>query len=316
MAAEVIVHNKGLAVIVGTIVGDEDASMMCRIRREASHVIDKESDLNHNMKSLSNKLWKLKVPKPVIDYLKKCFGCAIKKNRGNPDAVKNAISNIVNHAFDKHEMCSEWCRFKEDPKNYKHAGLPHGKGLCGEELYNELTQIFNTYANNAKKIACSSTQPNESFNTIVSSKAPKSRCYGRSESLVYRVDSAVSQKNLGTEYIVAVNKELEISPGKHTKEFRQKKDLVRKQITEWAKTVEFKRRRLFRAKLKSQKRVNSESREGITYSSGCSLADDIFVHEQAFVVPAEDMATIIFDLETTGFGPKAEVIQIAAKYRN
>lgn len=320
MAAQLVVHNKDLEdenVIIGTVVGDEDASTMCRIRRESAHVIAKESDMNHNTKSVSNKLWKLRLPKQTIDYLKKCFGCAIKKNGGDPEAVRKDLSNVVDHAFDKHEMCGEWCRFKEDPENYKHRGLPDGKGLHGTQLHSDLTQIFGTYANNAEKIAaCSSTQLNESFNAIVASKAPKGRCYGRSESLVYRLDAAVSQKNTGTGYVVNVAKKLNVSPGKHTKQFREKKDVRREERAKKMRTAEFKRRRLFRKKNRNQSRNNAERREGITYSSGCALTEEIVSYKEASIIPAEDMVAIVFDLETTGFGARAEVVQIAAKYQN
>lgn len=47
-----------------------------------------------------------------------------------------------------------------------------------------------------------STQANESFNTTVSSKAPKTQFYNGPASLDRRIASAVAQKNDGQSYLL------------------------------------------------------------------------------------------------------------------
>ena len=62
----------------------------------------------------------------------------------------------------------------------------------------------------------------EKLNNIVSSKAPKARHYGGSESNDFRVASAVLQKNEGRSYVSNVLKEAGLSPGVHSQERAEK----------------------------------------------------------------------------------------------
>ncbi|XP_034934688.1 uncharacterized protein [Chelonus insularis] len=288
MAASLIAHNEHLQnenCIIAFIVGDDDASTMCRIRQEIDYDLQKESDLNHTIKSLSNKLWKVGIKndqKKVIDYLKNAFSYAVKTNKGNPTAVEAAIMNVVDHAFGKHSKCGAWCRFSKNPESHHHNGLPNGQALKGEDLY--------------------------------SSKAPKSRCYSRSDSLSYRVSCASLQKNIGTSYITEVYQKLQVSPGKHTLDFRSKKDDIRLKQSANAKTTEFKLQRKNRKTRRSQSKQKMEKSEGITYSSACGLSDpDIHQIMSAEENLPEDTIPVTFDLETSGFGASAEIVQISAR---
>ena len=57
---------------------------------------------------------------------------------------------------------------------------------------------MSNFVKNANKLApLGSSQANESLNNTTSSKAPKIRHYGASESNDFRVACAVSQKNIG-----------------------------------------------------------------------------------------------------------------------
>ena len=66
----------------------------------------------------------------------------------------------------------------------------------------ELTNVIDMYIKNAEKLApLGSSQGNEALNNTIGSKAPKIRNYGASESNDFRVACAVSQKNLGHNYV-------------------------------------------------------------------------------------------------------------------
>lgn len=175
-------------------------------------VISNNADLKSNTNlqfNLGTRLYKLqqqekKLTSQVIKYLQKCFAYALSQNKGNPEGVRNAILNIVQHAYGEHGECGDWCQFRKDP-TAKYKSLPRGLALEGDSLRLVLNNVFAIYARNAEKLApFGSTLANESFNNSVASKAPKARHYSGSESLDFRVKAAACQKNIGHSYVSEV----------------------------------------------------------------------------------------------------------------
>uniref|UniRef100_K1P7U1 Uncharacterized protein n=1 Tax=Magallana gigas TaxID=29159 RepID=K1P7U1_MAGGI len=71
----------------------------------------------------------------------------------------------------------KWCKYLQDPENYKPKHLPYGKYLTGEDFRNDLQHVFSELAKDATKLSnLGSTQANENFNRIVACKNPK-MCY-------------------------------------------------------------------------------------------------------------------------------------------
>ncbi|XP_077277706.1 uncharacterized protein LOC143905914 [Temnothorax americanus] len=322
IAVEITAKNKDFEehnVKLGTLIGDDDSSTIAAVRRECSHPVAKWSDLNHATKKLSKALWAQKVPRDVIEYLKYCFGCALKKNKGNVEATENAIKNIIPHAFDEHAKCGEWCRYAEDLENYTHNGLPGGKGLTGQTMRQTLAAIFDVFWKNDKLAPCGSSQSNEAFNSSVSAKSCKAHHYAGSESFDFRIAATVCEKNIGTKYIVNLNKKLGLSPGKVTEEFRKTKNYQRAKRRKRASKPETKRRRLFMQKQRSNKKNKAERKEGITYSTECRLDGITELIDSLVVSPTapQDSPLVYFDLETTGLSVKySEICQIAARYED
>ena len=92
--------------------------------------------------------------------------------------------------------------------------------LFGDKLEKALTTIFEEYSTDVviKKLApASNSQRNEALNSVVSSKAPKSRYYGGSESNNFRVACGVGQTNEGSKYMYVpqVIKEIGLKAGEH-----------------------------------------------------------------------------------------------------
>ena len=113
-------------------------------------------------------------------------------------------------------MCNmSWCGHKQSPSTYKHSDLPHGRDLQGEPLQKALsTELLSEYATDIvvnKLSPCS--QQNESLNSTIASKNPKTRFYGGSERNDFRVACGVAQKNLGYNYVSRVLEALNIEPG-------------------------------------------------------------------------------------------------------
>lgn len=323
IAVEMIAKNKQLQeanVLVKVVIGDDDCSTISSVRREREHTVEKWSDLNHATKKLSRALWAQKINPTVIEYSKYCFTCALKKNKGNAQAVEKDMKCIIPHAFDKHENCGEWCRYTANPVDFKHHRLSGGKGLQGEPLRTTLTTIFEPFINNVEKLApCGSSQVNESFNALVASKNPKALHYGGSGSFDHRVDAAVLHKNEGTNYIVDLNQKCGASPGKLTAKYRQRKDEQRARRAKACQVPAFKSRRKELKKLRTGKKKSSQRKEGTTYATDSALERiSEFVHKplsQATSIP-DDLRFVYFDLETTGISTRfAEICQIGAKYQ-
>ena len=88
--------------------------------------------------------------------------------------------------------------------------FPSGKPLTDPCLKEELSKIFAEYTKSEilERLACfSSTQTNDSFNQLVSTKSPKARHYSGSASLFFRVAVSVNQKNEGYGYLENVSNE-------------------------------------------------------------------------------------------------------------
>lgn len=276
MAIELINRNPILQeqnAKISVLIGDDDCSTISAVRRESATEIKKWSDLNHAKKGLTSALYALRLPLKLIQYFGKCFSFALTQNRNDAQKVKKALLNIVPHAYGEHGECEEWCQHRNTEGNKPYRSLPHGEPLSDPDQRVSLTQIFSRFANNADKLApCASSQGNESFNNIVAGKHPKNRHYAASESLDWRVATAVCQKNLGSQYILKVNEKALLSPGYETKKFRTAKDLINKRKLKQLKTIEIKRRRLFAKQRRCSKVAATENREGITYQSNCGFS--------------------------------------------
>ena len=202
-------HDKG--EIVEAIVGDEDTTTISRLRATVDKQITKLSDKNHVKKLLGNSLYSIKkdhksLTIKVIQYLQKCFAQTLSKGKGDSETIAKNVTAMGYHPFGDHSHCSEdWCTFLKNPQA-KFKYLPHGRPLTDVRLQSALQDIFTSYAASSDKLASlGSTQANESFNKIVSSKAPKSNHYSSSRSLMHRVAASVAQKNEGQKYILDVS---------------------------------------------------------------------------------------------------------------
>jgi len=82
--------------------------------------------------------------------------------------------------------------------------LPYGKDLFGDSLNKALTDILDEYSTDivVNKLApCANSQRNESLNSTIGSKNPKTRFYGGCRSKNFCVACEVAQTNIGYDYI-------------------------------------------------------------------------------------------------------------------
>ena len=112
----------------------------------------------------------------AIGYVQKCFTYCIKQNERNPSSLLEGLSTIVLHAFGEHEKCKEWCRYNEDPINYRHNDLPGERDLKEADLRTSIEDALNPFLTEeaARKLApVGSSQRKECVNGVVGSKTPK-----------------------------------------------------------------------------------------------------------------------------------------------
>lgn len=262
------INESGEGVKVSVIVGDEDSSAIAHVRNEVDSSIRKWSDVNHAKKSLGNKLYELKkthkeLSDTVIKAVQKNFAYALNQKKGNAEELKKALKAIPAHMFGDRCGCGSWCGYHKSPDTYTHKNLPRGKDLTSSELRTDLQSVFDTYGRNSNKLAQhGSSQVNESFNQMVSSKAPKVLHLSSSESLSQRVAAAVCQKNVGASYVPSVCKSADLSPGVHTERHARRVEAQRKKSAARKKTLEFKRRRLDLKDARKARTRSTELREG------------------------------------------------------
>ncbi|VDI58508.1 peroxin-5 [Mytilus galloprovincialis] len=297
MEADMVVQMVADARIKGTnimtIVGDEDATTIARLRNKVDKSIIKLSDSNHVKKTLGKSLFALRnkhsrLTTKIIYYFMKCFNFLVAQARGRPEEISKNLPALSKHPFGDHTSCDpSWCQSFED-SSMKFRSLPYGKPLKDKQLQASLSTLFSNYITQSEKLAkLESTQGNESFNNTVASKAPKNRHYGSSGSLGYRVAASVIQKNKGHKYLVDANRTAGLSPGVHTSKVSTLRDLQYKKRKAIAITKKAKLRRL---ELKTERTSRIEAS------------------------PKHDSVTeIFFDIEATGLSRSSHITQLAAK---
>ena len=331
VAVQLIKDSANEKCRISTIIGDDDATTVSKIAKCVDYPVKKLSDFNHSKKSIANDLYTLqkrfKILQPkIINYLTDCFSYAISQNLKDPKGTEKALLNITPHVFGNHNDCGVWCKKKTNP-NLRYNSLPYGKPLEGLVLKEAIGNIFSKHAKNSSRLCFkSSSNANESFNRSVAAKAPKSHHFSKSESLSYRIASAVCQKNIGEGYLNLVNNDLSLSPGKVIEKGAVSRNNAFLQKKERQKTKTGKKRRRELRSLRSSTIAQREIREGLTYQSSVSLhtINDIDLISIPAPSPLPELQPLslssfsssslcVFDLETTSLSATCDIVQIAAQ---
>ncbi|XP_062599938.1 uncharacterized protein LOC134261526 [Saccostrea cucullata] len=319
MAVSMLHKMKDCGHPVQVIHADNDSTTLSTLKLDFPE-LQKKDDKNHIKKGISKKLyalaakWKeLKSQSSVIPYLVRCFMYTLSRARTSDD-VREGLSQIVPHVFGDHAMCSDWCTFKKDP-DFRFKHLPNGQQLKADGLRQALEEMVETYKKRADQLVnMGSTQSNENFNFVVSSKAPKNRCYGRSRSLTHRVSAAVLQKNEGHTWINKVCQTASLSPGHYSNILGKRLDRKRLWQNTRQKLIKTKKRRLELKKKKSSAASLSTVREGTIYSENIELSSS---EVNTCIIPSSPKLKgtenfIHFDLETTGLERTSDIVQLSA----
>ncbi|CAC5421925.1 unnamed protein product [Mytilus coruscus] len=255
---------------VSTLIMDDDATTMSKIRQNIDHDITKWSDIKHVQNSLGKKLYvlptsyKKSTRNDDIAHLMKCFTYAVHSNKNNKQQTQKDLSAIVPHVFNEHENCNvRWCRYLTNPENYTPTIQ-----LSNLDLKSKLSKIFQDYVENIDKLVpCASTKENESFNNMLTAKAPKNKHYSTSSSFEARVNCTVAQKNESFNYVSIINVECGLSPGKVTEKSSNQLIRKRKLHSSYCNSKEFKKKKLDKKRLARNENNVLEIGEGDTYKT-------------------------------------------------
>ena len=172
--------------------------------------------------------------------------------------------------FGDHSSCGG-----KDPENYKHKFTKGGKDLSSPALQSDLTAICEKYAVISHRLCPrGSSQRNESLNNTIVSKAPKIRHYGGRASNDYCVTAAVSQKNIGYNYVPWVLQELNVSPGKFSTMHANRVNKIMDRNRQQSRLPSQKRQRLIRHSLRTSQQMELETREGTSYETGIAYTEE------------------------------------------
>ncbi|CAG2233936.1 unnamed protein product [Mytilus edulis] len=312
---------------VSTLIMDDDATTMSKIRQNIDHDITKWSDIKHVQNSLGKKLYVLptsyrkSIRNDDIAHLMKCFTYAVHSNKNNKQQMQNDLSAIVPHVFNEHDHCNvRWCRYLKNPENYTPTIQ-----LSNLDLKSKLSKIFQDYIENIDKLVpCASTKENESFNNMLTAKAPKNKHYSASTSLEARVNCTVAQKNESFNYVSIVNVECGLSPGKVTENSSNQLIKKRKMHSSYCNSKEFKKKKLDKKRLARNENNVLEIREGDTYKTEIDMlcqnmqetdviSNPLIVEELTHVQNIQpSIPCVYFDLETTSLSLNCDIVQISA----
>ena len=156
------------------------------------------------------------------------------------------------------------------------------------------------------------------------SKAPQNKHYSSSESLCFRVGSAVCMKNLGQMYLPEVYQRAGLMQTAATTRFemcKSEKALKRKRMTSTRKC------KLQRNEL-CEKRTSTNNAlqiRGVTYQGSIALqaadqdSEEIsepICYPAAEKVPTDNYCCVSFDVETMSLGADNEIVQLSAVTEN
>jgi len=267
-----------LGVSFEQLVCDGDSSVGAGIRDATDGACVRVADVTHALKHLSNHLYSAKskqLTPQVIDYLKRMAAFAIKTNKENPPAIAEALTSIPYHAFGMHSHCSPtWCEQQRSgvvKKWSKHLDAPIDTAGSSNFDYNfdAVKKAFDKLSEKASELAPNgSTQPNESLNSIITSKAPKRIDFASSSAVAYRCAAGVLQKNSSVAYTVALRESNKMSPGKWTLDYKTRLANERARTAKTRKSTKYKRRRRELNFAKKNKKSRNEAKEGPTYLKG------------------------------------------------
>jgi hypothetical protein len=252
------------------------------------------ADPNHRRKGLTGELIKLELGKKEFKgsltrmdctRIGKNFGYMARTLQRKPESEFVATAQaVLEHHFDNHEYCGDWCRRKSETeeqrkssnKFYRNKTTKESSHLYG--LLAEKVQRFTTLDRLIEMAHGLDTNMNEAFNQICTWFAPKNKVFAGSGSLNNRISFAVGINSVGLEvFYKRLCKKLGIEVTESIDHFLRIKEAKRaNRLAEIrTRTAKIKKNKRKYDKLKADTRLAKlkNHKEQGTYRKGMNLDD-------------------------------------------
>ena len=254
------------------------------------------ADPNHRVKVFGKHIYDLaksskkisEVDKPLAQRMKEYWGKMLSQIRNlNPVEDERKIEKMASapleHVFDNHENCGDWCYKKKAMTKGDIYVPPPNRPFYSKEvnskMYNQIREVvqnFNGMDTLKESIHSYDTQKNEALNQCISRVAPKFKHFGATLTLHTRIHLVIAMTNEGyanfytnlLPQLVNLNKHnnLIVQRGIHQIEKLRRKNLTRKSSTDFKRS----RKHKTQAKISEQvyeERISERNNYG-TYESG------------------------------------------------
>lgn len=196
---------------------------------------------------------------------------------------------VLEHHFDNHEFCGNWCRRKTETPEQQEAGKRYYRSKTTDsKLYEKLSEVISRFItlDRLKDVGHGmDTQVNESFNNTASWFAPKNKVFCGSRSLWNRLGLAVGINSIGyVAYFTRLFHMLGVEMDESTRYYLVTKDRTRTSRLLSLQTKAVKKRRTEKKykQLKGDEmiaRKNKAKRDGV-YKRGMNM-DTMEVEEDS-----------------------------------
>lgn len=246
-----------------------------------------ENQDTHKKKPAKEYEWNLTMTKMDVRRISKNFAFMARtlSNKKTDEAILQAGKAVLEHHFDEHCFCGDFCRRKrqieegqtvDDDANRKIYRDKTKDKLLYERLQSIVARFITLDA--LKELAhTSDTCANESFNNTMAWLAPKNKVYCGSNSLKNRMSLAIGLKTLGTkDYFELLYKKLGIKVTNDILHYLTVKSKNRDSRVAKTKTTAYKRKRkadeYARLKRDTEDAIKDKcKREGAVYKSGIGM---------------------------------------------
>jgi len=218
-----------------------------------------------------------KLTDSMINLLQNYFGIALRSGAKTVSELKKSLLASLFHVASSeegnyHTYCpataDSWCQYQADQINGTNNHKP-GKGL-EYEVINQVKGEYEKLTDEKELAKCLhglTQNANESFNSLIWERAPKSR-YCSLSTLEICVYDAVSYFNYGAKSVIDTLKLLHIDAGKFTKLMASDANITRMYNAAYKDKDSSKLRRKIIRGLKKKKSDNLRNKEGVTYEAG------------------------------------------------
>jgi hypothetical protein len=217
-----------------------------------------------------------------VTRLGKNYGYMIRGlKRTTEDKYVDAAKAVVEHHYDNHEYCGQWCPRKRLTEHQRNLSERYYRSKVRDaKLYVVINQIAARFVSlpRLKEVAhVMDTQVNESMNNTISWLAPKNKCFGGSQSLRNRISIAVGINSLGLQkYFTRLFHALGISMTDNVRHFLSVRDRHRQKRINKTKTSEhkkFRKEKVFEKLRKDEQVKRNERRKKFgVYRTGINMA--------------------------------------------